>query len=680
MDHHGDLRGADGESCPSSDPGQRPRAAPPIALLVQDEEVPRAASLLAQSPDPRALRRLPREQLPALADELRRETIDAVSVTGGHLGAGLGVVELTVALHYVFDTPHDRLIWDVGHQAYPHKILTGRRERIRTLRQPGGLSGFTRRSESEYDPFGAAHSSTSISAGLGMAVAAGFEGVRRNVVCVIGDGAMSAGMAYEAMNNAGAMKARLVVILNDNDMSIAPPVGAMSAYLSRVISSSEYRKFRHIAKQLSTYFPRRLQTVAERAEEYARGLATGGTLFEELGFYYIGPIDGHNLDHLLPVLENVRDESAKGPVLIHVVTQKGKGYPPAEAASDKYHGVNRFDVITGTQVKAKSNAPALTTVFAESLVKEAARDPRIVAVTAAMPSGTGLNLFQKAYPQRCFDVGIAEQHAVTFAAGLAAEGYRPFCAIYSTFLQRAYDQVVHDVAIQNLPVRFALDRAGLVGADGATHAGSFDVAYLGCLPNFVLMAAADEAELVHMVATAARHDAGPIALRYPRGEGVGLDLPLDGTPLPIGKGRIVREGSRVALLSYGSRLADCLKAAEDLESRGLSTTVADARFAKPLDTDLIRDLARRHQVLLTVEEGSIGGFGSFVQQFMLEDGLLDEGAVRLRSLVLPDRYIDHGTPQGQLAEAGLDARGIVAAVMRALGGVRRPVAVRAGAA
>ena len=541
------------------------------------------------------------------------------------------------------------------------------------------MSGFTRRSESEYDPFGAAHSSTSISAGLGMAVAAGFEGVRRNVVCVIGDGAMSAGMAYEAMNNAGAMKARLVVILNDNDMSIAPPVGAMSAYLSRVISSSEYRKFRHIAKQLSTYFPRRLQTVAERAEEYARGLATGGTLFEELGFYYIGPIDGHNLDHLLPVLENVRDEPAKGPVLIHVVTQKGKGYPPAEAASDKYHGVNRFDVITGTQVKAKSNAPALTTVFAESLVREAARDPKIVAVTAAMPSGTGLNLFQKAYPQRCFDVGIAEQHAVTFAAGLAAEGYRPFCAIYSTFLQRAYDQVVHDVAIQNLPVRFALDRAGLVGADGATHAGSFDVAYLGCLPNFVLMAAADEAELVHMVATAARHDAGPIALRYPRGEGVGLDLPQGGTPLPIGKGRIVREGSRVALLSYGSRLADCLKAAEDLESRGLSTTVADARFAKPLDTDLIRDLARRHQVLLTVEEGSIGGFGSFVQQFMLEDGLLDEGAVRLRSLVLPDRYIDQGTPQGQLAEAGLDARGIVAAVMRALG-AQRPVAVRAGAA
>ncbi|HEX8375161.1 MAG TPA: 1-deoxy-D-xylulose-5-phosphate synthase, partial [Geminicoccaceae bacterium] len=493
--------------------------------------------LLDQVLEPADLRRLPREALPQVAEELRRETIDAVSVTGGHLGAGLGVVELTVALHYVFDTPDDRLVWDVGHQAYPHKVLTGRRDRIRTLRQPGGLSGFTRRAESAYDPFGAAHSSTSISAGLGMAVAAKLEGRRRNVLCVIGDGAMSAGMAYEAMNNAGAMKAgRLVVILNDNDMSIAPPVGAMSAYLSRVISSHEYRKFRHIAKQLSTYFPKRLQAVAERAEEYARGLATGGTLFEELGFFYVGPLDGHNQDHLVPVLENVRDEADHGPVLIHVVTQKGKGYAPAEASADKYHGVNKFDVVTGAQQKAKTNAPSYTGVFASALVKEAEVDDRIVAITAAMPSGTGLDKFAQAFPERCFDVGIAEQHAVTFAAGLATEGYRPFVTIYSTFLQRAYDQVVHDVAIQGLPVRFAMDRAGLVGADGATHAGSFDLAYLGCLPGMVTMAAADEAELVHMVATAASYDEGPIALRYPRGEGVGVDLPERGEVLPIGRG------------------------------------------------------------------------------------------------------------------------------------------------
>ena len=639
-----------------------------------------STSLLDRIENPTDLRRLPRGELRDVADELRRETIAAVSVTGGHLGAGLGVVELTVALHYVFATPEDRLIWDVGHQAYPHKILTGRRDRIRTLRQPGGLSGFTRRSESRYDPFGAAHSSTSMSAGLGMAVAARLDGTDRNIVCVIGDGAMSAGMAYEAMNNIGAQRARLIVILNDNDMSIAPPVGAMSAYLSRVISSHEFRTFRHIAKQLTRRFPRRLQTVAERAEEYARGLATGGTLFEELGFYYIGPLDGHNLDHLVPVLENVRDGKDKGPVLIHVVTQKGKGYPPAEASADKYHGVSRFDVVTGVQQKGKSNAPSFTSVFAQALVKEAERDPRIVAVTAAMPAGTGLNRFHERFPERCFDVGIAEQHAVTFAAGLATEGYRPFCAIYSTFLQRAYDQVVHDVAIQGLPVRFAIDRAGLVGADGATHAGSFDVAYLGCLPGFTIMAASDEVELARMVATAARHDAGPIAFRYPRGEGMGLDLPEDAEPLPIGKGRVVRQGNRIAILSFGARLHEALTAADELTARGLSTTVADARFAKPLDEDLIRQLARHHEVLLTLEEGSIGGFGSHVQHYMLEHGLLDAGEVRLRSLVLPDRFIDHGTPLGQYAEAGLGNAGIVKAALRALGWSEVPGVLKAGVA
>ncbi len=627
-----------------------------------------ATPLLDQVHEPTDLRRLDRDQLRQLADELRAEVIDAVSVTGGHLGAGLGVVELTVALHYVFATPHDRLIWDVGHQAYPHKVLTGRRDRIRTLRQPGGLSGFTRRSESEYDPFGAAHSSTSISAGLGMAVAAQLDERQRNVICVIGDGALSAGMAYEAMNNVGHMRARLIVILNDNDMSIAPPTGAMSAYLSRVVSSSTYRGLRHVAKSITKQLPRPLHKAASRVEEYARSIASGGSLFEELGFYYIGPVDGHNLDHLLPVLENVRDRPHDGPVLIHVVTQKGKGYAPAEAAPDKYHGVSRFNVATGAQATSKSTAPSYTSVFARALIQEAERDPRIVAINAAMPAGTGLDKFATAFPERCFDVGIAEQHAVTFAAGLATEGYRPFCAIYSTFLQRAYDQVVHDVAIQRLPVRFAIDRAGLVGADGATHAGSFDVAYLGCLPGFVIMAAADEVELVHMVATAAQHDAGPIAFRYPRGEGWGLELPARGTPLEIGKGRLLREGSRVAILSFGARLGEALRAADELDAAGLSTTVADARFAKPLDTRLIAELAAEHELLLTIEEGAIGGFGSQVQQHLLDAGLLDSGRLRLRSLILPDRFIDHGTPAGQYAEAGLDAPAIVAAVKRALGG------------
>lgn len=611
------------------------------------------------------LRGLSDQQLRQVADELRAETIDAVSVTGGHLGAGLGVVELTVALHAVFDTPRDRLIWDVGHQAYPHKILTGRRERIRTLRQGGGLSGFTKRAESPYDPFGAAHSSTSISAGLGMAVARDLAGARNNVVAVIGDGAMSAGMAYEAMNNAGAMHSRLVVILNDNDMSIAPPVGAMSAYLARLVSGKTYRSLRETAKQLTRRLPKGLSQKAARAEEYARGFWTGGTMFEEMGFYYVGPIDGHNLDHLLPVLRNVRDTEG-GPVLVHVVTQKGKGYAPAEASSDKYHGVVTFDVVTGAQAKPKANAPAYTKVFGQSLIREAQADDKIVAITAAMPSGTGIDLFGQAFPTRTFDVGIAEQHAVTFAAGMATEGYKPFVAIYSTFLQRAYDQIVHDVAIQNLPVRFAMDRAGLVGADGPTHAGSFDVAYLGCLPNMTLMAAADEAELVHMVATAAAHDAGPIALRYPRGEGVGVEMPERGAPLPIGKGRIVKEGARVAILSYGTRLAEALKAAEELDARGLSTTVADARFAKPLDLDLVTRLAREHEVLITIEEGSIGGFGSFVLHALAEAGLLDRG-LKVRPMVLPDLYLDQDKPARMYAKAGLDAAGIVAKAFEALG-------------
>jgi len=615
---------------------------------------------------PDDLRQLPESQLRQVADELRTETISAVSVTGGHLGAGLGVVELTVALHYVFDTPRDRLIWDVGHQAYPHKILTGRRDRIRTLRQADGLSGFTKRQESEYDPFGAAHSSTSISAGLGMAVARDLEGGKNNVIAVIGDGAMSAGMAYEAMNNAGAMHSRLIVILNDNDMSIAPPTGAMSSYLARLVSGGAYRGLRETAKQLAKKLPKFIYEKAQRAEEFARGFWTGGTMFEELGFYYVGPIDGHNLDHLLPILKNVRD-SETGPILVHVVTKKGKGYAPAEEAADKYHGVVTFDVVTGAQTKAKANAPAYTKVFGESLAKEARKDDRIVAVTAAMPTGTGIDLFGKEFPTRTFDVGIAEQHAVTFAAGMATEGYKPFCAIYSTFLQRAYDQVVHDVAIQNLPVRFALDRAGLVGADGPTHAGSFDVAYLGCLPNMVVMAAADEAELVHMVATAAAYDSGPIAFRYPRGEGVGVDMPEQGVPLAIGKGRVVKEGSRIAILSLGTRLSEALKAAEELEARGLSTTVADARFAKPLDEELILRLARDHEVLITVEEGSIGGFGSYVLQLLADKGALDRGTLKVRSLVLPDLYMDQDKPERMYAKAGLDAAGIVTKVFEALG-------------
>ena len=616
---------------------------------------------------PADLRNYSPAQLKQLAEELRRETIEAVSITGGHLGASLGVVELTVALHHVFDTPDDRLIWDVGHQAYPHKILTGRRDRIRTLRQGGGLSGFTRRAESEYDPFGAAHSSTSISAGLGMAVARDLKGDHRHVIAVIGDGAMSAGMAYEAMNNAGASKSRLIVILNDNDMSIAPPVGAMSAYLSRMLSGRSYTGLREVASRMAKRFPKPLERTAKRAEEIARSILTGGTLFELMGFYYVGPIDGHNLDHLLPVLRNVREaDDHLGPVLIHVVTQKGKGYAPAEASADKYHGVSTFNVVTGEQVKAPAGPPTYTKVFANALIAEAQADARVVAVTAAMPSGTGLDLFAKRFPHRSFDVGIAEQHAVTFAAGMACEGFKPFVAIYSTFLQRAYDQVVHDVAIQNLPVRFAMDRAGLVGADGATHAGSFDIAYLGCLPNFVLMAAADERELMHMVATAAAYDEGPIGLRYPRGEGLGVTLPERGQPLPIGKGRVLREGTKVALLSYGTRLAECLKAADELASRGLSTTVADARFAKPLDRDLVHRLAREHEVLITVEEGSVGGFGSFVIHDLAHAGLLDGGA-KVRPMTLPDAFIDHDKPALQYDKAGLNARQIVATALGALG-------------
>jgi 1-deoxy-D-xylulose-5-phosphate synthase len=621
--------------------------------------------LLDQIKTPDDLRSIDSNQLKQVADELRYETVNAVASTGGHLGAGLGVVELTVALHYVFDTPRDRLIWDVGHQAYPHKILTGRRDRIRTLRQGGGLSGFTKRAESEYDPFGAAHSSTSISAGLGMAVARDLEQKPSNVVCVIGDGSMSAGMAYEAMNNAGAMNSRLIVILNDNEMSIAPPVGAMSAYLARLISGRTYLSLREIGKQLVGHLPKFFEQHAARAEEFARGFLTGGTLFEELGFYYIGPIDGHNLDHLLPVLANARD-AERGPILVHVITKKGKGYPPAEASADKYHGVVKFDVATGAQAKSKSNAPAYTKVFGQSLVKEARKDSKIVAITAAMPSGTGLDIFGAEFPERCFDVGIAEQHGVTFAAGLATEGYKPFAAIYSTFLQRAYDQVVHDVAIQRLPVRFALDRAGLVGADGPTHAGSFDVAYLGCLPGFVIMAPADEAELVHMVATAVAIDDRPSALRYPRGEGIGITMPDEGQPLEIGKGRIIREGHKVALLSFGARLSECLKAADELNAFGLATTVADARFAKPLDTDLVLRLAREHEVLITMEEGAIGGFGSYVLQTLAEHGALDRG-LRVRTMVLPDVFIDQDTPAAMYAKAGLDAKAIVAKAFEALG-------------
>ena len=615
---------------------------------------------------PADLRKLPDSELGQLADELRQELIDVVSHTGGHLGAGLGVVELTVALHYIFDTPNDLLVWDVGHQAYPHKILTGRRNRIRTLRQPGGLYGFTKRTESEYDPFGAAHSSTSISAALGMAAARDLDSKNHNVIAVIGDGAMSAGMAYEAMNNAGHLGKRLIVILNDNDMSIAPPVGAMSAYLSRLISSKSYRSLRHVATQVAMKFPRPLAQAFKRAEEYARGMITGGTLFEELGFYYVGPIDGHNIDHLLPVLRNVRDAKSGGPVLIHVVTRKGFGYPPAEKSADKFHGVSKFDVVTGVQPTKKGNVPSYTAIFSKSLIHEAETDEKIVAITAAMPSGTGIDTFAKAFPERTFDVGIAEQHAVTFAAGLATQGYKPFAVIYSTFLQRAYDQIVHDVAIQCLPVRFAIDRAGLVGSDGPTHAGSYDITYLTTLPNFVVMAASDEAELVHMVATAAKIDDQPSALRYPRGAGIGVDLPEYGVPLPIGKGCIIREGSRIAILSFGARLQECLRAADDLATQGWPTTVANARFAKPLDTDLVSRLATNHEVLVTIEEGAVGGFSAHVMQFLATSGLLDKG-LKVRPMVLPDRFISHGTPSNMYQDAGLAASDIVNTVLLALG-------------
>ena len=635
---------------------------------------------------PADLRNFSAEQLRQLADELRAETVDTVSVTGGHLGASLGVVELTVAIHAVFDTPRDRLLWDVGHQAYPHKILTGRRDRIRTLRQGGGLSGFTKRSESEYDPFGAAHSSTSISAGLGMAVARDLKAAHyaevnpsewagekeegrpedRNVICVIGDGAMSAGMAYEAMNNAGALKSRLIVILNDNDMSIAPPVGAMSAYLSRLMSSRSFLSLRELAVKMVKRFPRGIERTARRAEEYARGILTGGTLFEELGFYYVGPIDGHNIDHLLPVLRNVREAEETGPILVHAITQKGKGYAPAERSADKYHGVSKFNVVTGEQAKAPPGPPAYTKVFADALIAEAAKDKRIEAITAAMPSGTGLDLFGKQFPDRCFDVGIAEQHAVTFAAGMATEGMKPFCAIYSTFLQRAYDQIVHDVALQSLPVRFAMDRAGFVGADGSTHAGSFDLSYLGCLPHMVIMAPSDEAELVHVVATAAAIDDRPSAFRYPRGEGTGVILPEAGEVLTIGKGRLLREGRNIAILSLGTRLGDALKAADELAARGFPTTVADARFAKPIDTALVEQLARHHEVLITIEEASIGGFSAQVMQHLAWKGLLDSG-LKIRPMVMPDLFIDQDSQPRQLAEAGLSAKDIVAVALAAMG-------------
>jgi 1-deoxy-D-xylulose-5-phosphate synthase len=623
-----------------------------------------ATPLLNTVDTPEQLRTLERSQLRQIADELRAETISAVSVTGGHLGAGLGVVELTVALHYVFETPRDRLVWDVGHQAYPHKILTGRRDRIRTLRMGGGLSGFTRRAESEYDPFGAAHSSTSISAALGFAVANKLSGAPGKAIAVIGDGALSAGMAYEAMNNAEQAGNRLVVILNDNDMSIAPPVGGLSNYLARLVSSGKYLTVRQLAQRFARKLPDPLHNTARKIEEYARGLATGGTLFEELGFYYVGPVDGHNVEALVEVLENVRDAD-EGPMLVHVVTKKGKGYGPAEAAADKYHGVQKFDVITGAQAKAEAGPPSYTSVFAKALTGEAERDEKVVAITAAMPSGTGLDKFEARFPERTFDVGIAEQHAVTFAAGLAAQGYRPFCAIYSTFLQRAYDQVVHDVAIQNLPVRFALDRAGLVGADGATHAGSFDLAYLCTLPNFIVMAAADESELVNMVHTMAMHDSGPSAVRYPRGNGTGVPMPQVPERLEIGKGRVVRQGKKVAILSLGTRLAEALKAADTLDGMGLSATVADLRFVKPLDSELIRRLATSHEVIVTIEEASIGGLGAHVLTLASDEGLIDAG-LKLRTMRLPDRFQDQDKPEKQYAEAGLDADGIVATVLKAL--------------
>ena len=637
--------------------------------------------LLDRIRSPADLRNFSPEQLRQLADELRSETIDAVSVTGGHLGASLGVVELTVAIHAIFDTPRDRLLWDVGHQAYPHKILTGRRDRIRTLRQPGGLSGFTKRSESVYDPFGAAHSSTSISAGLGMAVARDLKGGTNNVICVIGDGAMSAGMAYEAMNNAGALHSRLIVVLNDNDMSIAPPVGAMSAYLSRLMSSRSFLTLRELGSKMAKRFPRGIERTLNRAEEYARGILTGGTLFEELGFYYVGPIDGHNLDHLLPVLRNVREADETGPILVHAITQKGKGYTPAEESADKYHGVSKFNIITGEQAKAPPGPPGYTKVFADALIQEAERDPAIIAITAAMPSGTGLDRFAKKFPTRTFDVGIAEQHAVTFAAGLATEGMKPFCAIYSTFLQRAFDQVVHDVALQSLPVRFAMDRAGPVGADGATHSGTFDIAYLGCLPNMVIMAPSDEAELMHAVATAVAIDDRPSAFRYPRGEGTGVALPTQGEIMRLGQGRVIREGHSIAILSLGTRLADAMKAADELTARGFPTTVADARFAKPIDTALVEQLARHHEVLITIEEGSIGGFASQVMHHLAWKGLMDHG-LKVRPMVMPDIFIDHESQTKQIAEAGLSARDIVAAGLAAFGieapGTARSVQVVTG--
>ena len=627
--------------------------------------------------EPQDLRKLRPDQLREFADELRAETIDAVSVTGGHLGAGLGVVELTVALHYLFNTPQDRIVWDVGHQVYPHKILTGRRDRIRTLRRGGGLSGFTKRAESEYDPFGAAHASTSISAALGFSVARDLQGGRNKVVAVIGDGAMTGGMAFEGLNNAGAMDNKLIVILNDNDMSIAPPVGALSAYLSRLISSKSYRSLRDIGLHLSQRFPRTVKKSAQRAESYVRGMLTGGTLFEELGCFYVGPIDGHNLDHLVPVLRNVRDDEADGPVLVHVITQKGKGYAPAENSADNYHGVGKFDVSTGELAGGGSNLPSYTRIFADSLIAQARRDDRIVAITAAMPSGTGLDRFGQVFPDRTFDVGLAEQHAVTFAAGLAAEGMKPFAAIYSTFLQRAFDQIVHDVAIQGLPVRFALDRSGYVGADGQTHCGAFDIAYMGCLPGMVLMAAADEGELVRMVATAAAIDDRPSAFRYPRGSGIGAPLPESPEALEIGRGRIVQEGTEVALLSYGARLQDCLEAASTLETHGLSTTVADARFAKPLDAQLVTDLAANHRILITVEEGSIGGFATQVMHALAREGIFDAGLI-FRPMVMPDAFLDQDTPQRQVQGAGLDAASIVTTVLLALGREESPAVARQG--
>ena len=631
--------------------------------------MPPQTPLLERVKIPADMRNLSADQLKQLADELRNETIDTVSVTGGHLGSSLGVVELTVAIHAVFETPRDRVIWDVGHQTYPHKILTGRRERIRTLRQPGGLSGFTRRSESEYDPFGAAHSSTSISAGLGMAVARDLkqEEDPRNVIAVIGDGSMSAGMAYEAMNNAGAMKSRLIVILNDNDMSIAPPVGAMSAYLSKLISSRSFMSLRDFAAKMAKRFPRTLERTARRAEEYARGILTGGTLFEELGFYYVGPIDGHNLDHLLPVLRNIRDSDSHEPVLLHVVTQKGKGYAPAEAAADKYHGVSKFNVITGEQTKAPPGPPTYTNVFAKALIAEADANPAIVAITAAMPPGTGLDKFAAKFPERMFDVGIAEQHAVTFAAGMATEGLAPFVAIYSTFLQRGYDQLVHDVVLQSLPVRFAMDRAGLVGADGATHAGAYDLCFLGPMPNTIIMAPSDEAELMHAVATAAAIDDRPSAFRYPRGEGVGVVLPERGTPWEIGKGRILREGGKIAILALGTRLGECLRAADELTARGFPTTVADARFMKPLDTALIDQLARNHEVFITIEDGAAGGFSAAVAHHLAWTGAFDHG-LKFRPMTLPDRLIEHNSPAAQWIDAGLTTKDIVAHALQALGG------------